>query len=224
MTLIFLGNAGVYLAGGGDGILVDAPNGRYTVFDPVTDDLMEPIAAGQPPYDCLRGLCFTHQHSDHYNRKRVRELLERRPDLTVFVPNGATPETGQIAMGNAEIRYFSAPHSGAELRGAYHRVLLASAGGKTVYLSGDADWSDPIHEKILTEYRPDAAVWNGNYVSHAEGRRLLALCPKNFLCHLPVLVEDKFGIGKKSRSSFDRYPEELANVTPVLAYPMEAEI
>ena len=224
MTLIFLGNAGVYLSGGSDGILVDAPNGRYTVFDPVADVLMEPIAAGHPPYDTLRGLCFTHQHSDHYNRKRVRELLERRPDLAVFVPNGATPETGEVAMGNAVVRYFTAPHSGAELRGTIHRVLLATVGGKTVYLSGDADWMDPIHKRILGTYRPDAAVWNGNYVSHEEGRRLLALCPKNFICHLPVLVEDKFGIGKKCQTSLERYAEELKTVTPVWTYPTEAEI
>lgn len=222
MKLRFLGNCGVYAYTPECGVLIDAPNGLHTVFDAVPELTMAQIAASEPPYDVLRAVCFTHKHSDHYDKKRLKSLLEQRPDLATFVPNGQTPQQGSEPFPGGCIRYFTAAHSGAEFAGVFHRVLLITIGSETLYVTGDADRTNPIHAEILQNEHP-IAVFNPNFVSHEAGRALLPLCKKVFIYHMPELSEDTLGIARKCRTSFVRYADELKNVTLIEHYPTEVE-
>lgn len=219
MTLTFLGNCAVSIFDDCGGVLIDAPNGRHTMFDAVPERLAEEIAASAPPYDRLLGLLFTHRHSDHYDRKRLAAIRLSRPELACFDVSGATPPSGTIALGGVTVRFETVAHSGAEFHDVFHRVLLVRFGDKSVYITGDADWTSPLHAAILREERPTAAIWNPNFVSHPEGRALLPLCANNFIYHIPVGVPDSLGIAGKCRRSFERYAPELANVTQIDRYP-----
>ena len=224
MQLTFLGNCGVAIFDERCGVLIDAPNGLHTVFDAVPESVTDAVSAAQPPYDRLRGILFTHRHSDHYNKKRLSAICERRPELSVLDVSGATPQRGTVTMGEIAVSYETVPHSGEEFRDVFHRVLLIRMPEGAVYVTGDADWTSPLHGQILLREKPVAAIWNPNYVSHPEGRALLRLCPHNFVYHMPVESADVLGIGAKCRRSFERYANELAGVTLIDRYPTTCEI
>lgn len=224
MHITFLENCGLYLQSHGQGLLVDAPNREKTLFDGVPEETVAAMAAGEPPYDVLAGLVFTHKHSDHYDKKRVRLLTDSRPALTVFAPNGATPPEGELDIGTFHVRYFTVPHSGKEFVSDYHRTLLISDGEVQLYVSGDSVWDRALHERILDGVALTAAVWNPNFVSQPEGRALLRLAPRNFINHYPIRSEEAFGIGKKCKTSFARYADELQTATLIDHLPMTADI
>ena len=207
-----LANCGLLLRLPDASIAGDAPNGLHTLFDPFPEAEQERMAAGEAPYEHLKGFLFTHRHSDHYDKKRLRAVLERRPELTAFSPSGATPENGELTIAPFRIRYASIPHSGSEFSEVYHRVVLIEAAGKTVYVTGDADWSPDRHLAVLGDCRPDLAVWNSNVFVHEESRGLLSIAAKNLIVHLPLHSEDALGVGRKCGSVRAKIGSEYPNV------------
>lgn len=224
MRCTALANCGLLLECGEDAVLIDAPCGRKTLFDGTDDREFKRILSSEGSYRNLRGLLFTHKHSDHYDSKRVRDLCMARPVLTMFAPNGATPEFSSLRVGVFEISCFSVPHSGEEFSGVYHRVFLIRGKESSVYLTGDASWDHPIHGEILEKYRPSAAFWNPNFLSHEEGRALLRKTQRNFINHMPVESDDSLGIGRKARTCFQRYVQEIGTTVLLTTYPVKFEI
>lgn len=214
-----LANCGLHLEYAGDSLLVDAPNGQRTAFDGVSSEEGNRMISGLPPYQNLRGLIFTHKHSDHYDRSRVRAAAAARPDLVVFAPNGLTSECGTVQAGAFSVDYYSIPHSGEEFADVVHRVFLIRAGKHRIYVTGDADWEHEAHGEIIRTTAPTAAFWNPNYVSHESARALLGQISQNFIYHLPVNAEDIFGFGRKCRSSYARHSSELIGTRLIEAYP-----
>lgn len=219
MRCTFLANCGVLLESNDASILVDAPNGLHTQFDGVSQDEHKAMVAGLAPYDGLCGMFFTHRHADHYDKKRVMEITAVRQNVGACVPNGATPTEGVVQAGPFLVRYFTIAHSGEEFSEVPHRVILAEAEGKRIYLTGDACWGNTLHQSILETFCPDAAIWNPNFVTHAEGRELLAAASRNYIYHMPVSVPDSFGIAAKCRTCMERYGSELQNTQVVEEYP-----
>ena len=215
----FLANCGVLVEAGEDSLLIDAPNCEHTLFDGCPQEEVEKMAAAEAPYGGLCGLFFTHRHSDHYDRKRVRQITDSRPELTVFSPNGMTPAAGTVQAGPFFVRYASIPHSGEEFAGVFHRVLIVTIGGKTLYFTGDADWDAQAHFSALDAAAPDAIFCNPNLLSHPDGRELLRRCGKAFVCHLPEKADDALGIGRKARTCLRRYGDELPRMTLIEHYP-----
>lgn len=223
MRCTFLANCGVLIEHAGESVLVDAPNGLHTLFDGVPAEEHQKMVDAARPYEGLRALFFTHMHADHYDKKRTREITQARADVISYVTNGATPKEGKIDIGTFCVRYFDIPHSGIEFMDVPHRTLLVEAGGKRIYITGDARWDSPFHSEILKAFSPDAAFWNPNYLSHEEGRTLMRLVGRNFLYHMPVIAGDTFGVGRKCRHDFKRYSDILP-ITLVDAYPTTIEI
>jgi len=214
-----LANCGLHLEYAGESLLIDAPNGQRTAFDAVSSEEGERIISGLPPYQNLRGLVFTHKHSDHYDRSRVRAAAASHSDLVIFAPNGITPDHGTLQAGAFSIDYFSVPHSGEEFANVIHRVFLIRAGKHRIYVTGDAAWEHDAHSEIIRTAEPTAAFWNPNYVSHASARAFLRQIPQNYIYHLPVNAGDTFGFGRKCRSSFARFGSELPGTKLIEAYP-----
>lgn len=223
MLCTFLANCGLLLQSGTNAILIDAPNGLHTSFDGLSEEEQHKMAAGTAPYDGLRALFFTHKHSDHYDKKRVREITDARENVFAYVVNGVTPSEGVVQAGPFTVHYFDIGHSGDEFADVFHRVLLVEAEGKKLYVTGDADWKIERHLPILQRFMPDAAVWNPNYLSHEEGRKILQSIPQNYIYHLPVLSDDVFGFDRKCRREFLRHGDVL-NCRLVDSYPQTVEI
>lgn len=210
MQITFLANCGMLLQGEKDSILVDAPNSLHTAFDGLPEEEFQKIVSAQSPYTSLRAMFFTHRHNDHYDKKRARHIMQSRQDVLSYSPNGATPKEGLVNAGEFAVRYVKVPHSGEEFSDVPHCVLLVEANNKRIYISGDAAWGDLLHEKIIREFSPQAAVWNPNYMNHPEGRRLFAMVPENYIYHLPINSEDVFGFGRKCRKEFEKFRQTLS--------------
>lgn len=224
MRCTFLANCGLLLASNGESILVDAPNGLHTAFDGISEAEYNKMLTGKPPYEGLCAMFFTHRHSDHYDKNRVRQLVQTRADVKAYAPNGLTPAEGAVQAGPFTVRYFAIGHSGEEFSDVVHRVLLVEAEGKRLYVTGDAMRDPDLHTPILQESAPDAAVWNPNYLSHEEGRRILRMVPRNFIYHLPVMANDIYGFGRKCESSFARYGQCLPQTHLIKTYPISFEL
>lgn len=220
----FLANCALYLETETEGLLLDAPNGLRSPFDGVSEEEGLRMINGEMPYDKLVGMVFTHKHSDHFDRRRARAILEKNPAAVLFAPGGGTAEQGEFLAGSAKIRYFAVPHSGQEFSNTVHRVFVIAMGGKTLYVTGDADWEADLHKEILHTYRPDVCFFNPNYVSHETGREVVQRSAKSFIYHMPFQSEDTYGIARKCRSSFDRYGMELQNAELITRYPITVEL
>ena len=223
MQITFLANCGILLQGENDAILVDAPNGLHTAFDGFPETEYEKILSAEQPYNGLKAMFFSHRHSDHYDKKRVREILRARENVCAYASIGATPTEGVVQAGEFTVRYFSIPHSGEEFSDVPHRVLLAEADGKRVYMTGDAVWDANAHRQIIDAFSPNVAVWNPNYMTHAEGRELMSFVGENYIYHLPVAAEDVFGFGRKCRKDFEKFGNRLP-VRLVDKYPFTVHI
>ena len=220
----FLGNCGLLLETESDAVLVDCPNGIHRAYDRLSEDEFARMRSGFSPYDKLKGLLFTHLHDDHYDKLRVVELVEQDDSLLLFAPDEATPNSGVLRVGGFLVRYFKVFHSGENLRDVPHWVLVVEADGKRVFITGDSEWTEQILTDLAITFHPDCGIFNPNFVSHDEGRRLMALIPKNYIYHYPVNREDLYGIARKCRSRFIKHAEELRNVTLVDWLPFTAEI
>ena len=204
-----LANCGLLLSCEGGSLLVDAPNHPHSGFDCVSDSETELMAQELSPYNHLCGAIFTHRHPDHYSRTRLDILLHGRSDFAVFTPNGSSQEKGRLSLGPFLVRYFTASHSGEEYADVPHCVFLVECGTSRLYITGDADWKDPIHERVISSFHPTVGFWNPNYLFHEDGRALLKQLPKNVIYHLPVSAPDRFGIGRKCNTDYQRYRDEL---------------
>lgn len=223
LRLVFLGNCGCFLSDGTAGLLLDAPNGLHTLFDSVSEELMDDLADGRAPLDGLCGVMFTHRHNDHYDKHRLKTLCERRGDIQVFDTNGATPLNGLVQMGPFSVQYASIAHSGNEFATVPHRVFWITIHGKSVYFTGDAWWQKEHHEPVWRGRTPTVGIWNPNFINHPEGRQLMQCCQHNVICHIPVSAQDVFGIGAKCEHSVQRFQDELPDLTCVRAYPTIVE-
>ena len=212
MRCLFLANCGILLQTENASLAVDTPNGAHTLFDGLPEEVLKQMAAGEAPFEHLRGFLFTHRHSDHYDKKRLHNVLVRRPELTSLSPSGVTPESGEFVWDPFRVRYCTIPHSGVEFSSVSHRVYLISADGKTVYVTGDADWSPERHLAALDGCKPDLAVWNSNVFTHEESRKLLERSAKNVINHLPLFSDDTLGVGRKCASVRTRIGSEYPNV------------
>lgn len=223
MRCTFLANCGLRLEHEGSVILVDAPNSLHSIFDGLSEAEHKKMVDGVAPYEGLCGLFFTHTHADHYDKKRVREITDARQNICAYAPNGQIPREGTLSVGPFTVRFFTIGHSGAEFADVVHRVLLVEAGGKSIYITGDAWWDSPAHLEIINVFKPAAAVWNPNFLSHEEGRALMGFVPMNYLYHLPVDADDVLGFGRKGRHDYARYKDYIS-IEMIDAYPTTVEI
>ena len=220
----FLGNCGFFLENETDAILVDCPNGFHYAYDRLAEEEYARILNRCGRYDKLRGLFFTHLHDDHYDAERTAELIENDRELVLFAPDANTEKSGAIQAGSFTVRYFKIPHSGENLRDVPHWVLMVETEGKQVFVTGDSEWTEPHLIELVAMYRPDCGIFNPNFVSHEEGRQLMAKIPENYIYHYPVNREDAYGIARKCRSRFVKHADELRNVHLVDELPYVAEI
>lgn len=221
LSCTFLANCGLLLCSDHQALLFDAPCGLNSPFDGTDEATFVRMRALQTPYEGLMGLFFTHKHSDHYDRDRVSVIHAEQESLVVHTPQ-TVPEV--VCVGDFIVRRYFVPHSGLEFTNVPHCCYLVEAEGKKVYVTGDADWMHPMHQSVLNAHNVDAAVWNPNFVTHDEGRDLLHSLPRNFINHMPILSEDKFGIGRKCRTSFVKYAKALTNCELIDVYPITREI
>ena len=170
LRVTLVANAGLLLEFDGVRILMDAIYGRKGhPFSNLRPEMWEELLAGEPPFDHIDYLFFTHRHPDHFTPRMVLEYLKVRHVRGVFMPQCEEAErcglTGFLkehhipcvelspltnrASFRIEPRIVVRPiqtwHLDEQFRGVPHFCFLINFGGRQVLFTADADY---VHERF----------------------------------------------------------------------------
>ena len=173
MRITLVSSCGLVLEQDGSALLIDALNKQFRCYYGLPPEVFAKMLAGEPPYDAVCGVLFTHAHPDHYSASRT-EQLRAACGAPVFLLQPNTPERLMMQLGPFTVECSRFPHIPVPgMAEAPHAVYWISAAGKSIYVTADAQIDTERHRAILHGRRADAAFWNGQYLSHPETRELL---------------------------------------------------
>ncbi|MCI8525791.1 MAG: hypothetical protein HFF17_07695 [Oscillospiraceae bacterium] len=220
LQAVLLSSTGLFFSCGTSSILVDVLNGAFRCFRAVDAGTARAVILGEPPYDQVDGIFYSHLHPDHYDQASNAAFLRRHPGISAFFPQADTPDHGVVHTGAFTVEYQYLEHVPCDYAWAKHYVFLISAGGTSVYLTTDAGLAVEGHRAFLGGRPVDYAFWNAIYLSYPQTRRLLReAAAKTYIYHMPEPAGDTSGICRKAARNFARYPEELAACTVLTQYP-----
>lgn len=213
MDISLLCNAGLALTYEGKTLLVDVPSGLCPPFQRMEEPLWEKILHRESPFENVCGLYFTHDHPDHCDRERVADYRRLWPEVPVYFPE-AEQQEGTVVMGPFVISYGQFPHAPLDEPVPPHVVTWIRAGEQSVYITADAVPDVDRHRAFLKGRKANFAFWTSMYLSRPETRQLLhETAENNFIYHMPADDPDSWGLWRKCRLNFERFGEELENIT-----------
>ena len=224
-------NAGVSIEVGGKRILVDAFHqkkqpGFSTVESQLFQKMLTQDAFSQPDY-----LCYTHKHSDHYDKKMTQVILATAPNAKLIQPEpeleGAVQLSGEEFVwkdGQTTIHFLKLPHEGALYQDTVHYGLLITAGDVTILLPGDCAVASPVLEEKISNRKINLAILDFPWVTLRKGREFLQKhLPADhiLLYHLPFKEDDVNGY----RSAAIRWAQQLSGAADIrlLMEPLQTE-
>lgn len=168
IRVTLLANAGVLIRYRDTALLLDGLFGRKdNPFSLLPPGCREAMLRGEPPFERLDYLLFTHYHPDHFDPEMVRALLERRRVKGLFYPKDEAPavqklsrwlqqegipcvplcrDTDRAAIQiepGISVQAFMVPHLGEEYRSVPHVCYLLTFDGRRVLFTADSDY---LHE------------------------------------------------------------------------------
>jgi L-ascorbate metabolism protein UlaG (beta-lactamase superfamily) len=133
LTVIHLGNEGVWIDAPSGGIVIDGLFGEgLTGYETVPARERKRLERAAPPYDEARLLLATHHHGDHFDAAAVASHLSANPEAIFFSTGRAVAELRALGEASAERARSAEPEAGAtiemSLGFAELRVLKISHG------------------------------------------------------------------------------------------------
>ena len=225
MKITLVSNCGLVLEQDGSALLLDTLNKQYRCYYGLPPERFAAMLAGEPPYDAVCGILFTHAHSDHYSAGRA-EQLHAACGAPVFLPQPDMPEHLTMQFGPFTVECSKFPHIPVPgMEALPHAVYWISTAGKNVYVTADAQIDTARHRAILHGRQAEAAFWNGQYLSHPETRELvLETAEKNYVYHIPIDEKDACGIRRKCERNMARFGAALPTVSLLEQYPSVLEV
>ena len=209
MKLFHTENAGVYIRSAGTGLFIDGIHGGTSVgFSPMTAEELHQVEAKEGIFSQLDGLLFTHLHIDHFQAKKVTQLMSHYPDLAIWGPGlekrhlEAYEEDGEdvrFRIGDFFVRGYRTDHSGKPFQKEPHLSLLITeeSTGENVFIAGDAIFYPEQAEKILEDVERVDMAFTMIYqlIEESSVRFLNTLKPERVLLyHRPKPEEDRNGL------------------------------
>ena len=103
MRITLVSSCGLVLEQDGSALLIDALNKQFRCYYGLPPEVFAKMLAGEPPYDAVCGVLFTHAHPDHYSASRA-EQLRAACGAPVFLPQPNTPERLMMQLAFELIR------------------------------------------------------------------------------------------------------------------------
>ena len=208
MKIFHTENAGVYLRTETTGLLIDGVHGGASVgFSPMAPEEIRQIESREGIFSRLDGLLFTHLHIDHFQAKKVTELMRHYPDLAIWGPNlerrhlmdyVEEGEDVRFRIGDLTVFAIRTEHSGKPFQKEPHMsLLITDEKGENVFISGDAAFYPEQAERVREISGGIDAIFIMIYQLIETGSRhfLNALRPRRILLyHKPRPEEDKNGL------------------------------
>ncbi len=166
-------NAGLLLEYGGVTLLLDGifgPEGHP--FSTLMPEAREGMLRGEPPFQRIDYLLFTHLHPDHFSPEMTGEFLRRRRVKGLFLPDGSTAAmdrlkkqveadrtpcvllSGQTDHASYRIepgltvQAFSTLHLDRKYHGIPHFCYLLTFGEKRALFTADVDYTEETFENL----------------------------------------------------------------------------
>jgi L-ascorbate metabolism protein UlaG (beta-lactamase superfamily) len=247
IRVTLLANAGVLIRYRGVSLLLDGIFGQKdNPFSPLPEGCREAMLRGEPPFQELDYLLFSHYHPDHFAPEMVRRLLERRPVRGLFYPRDDAPEVRQLSgwlrqevipcvllshktdraviqiEPHISVQAFMTAHLGQEYRDVPHACYLLTFDGRRVLFTADTDY---LHETLshLSGTHLDAVFLNPLFYQACFNRRLFrGYFDTDTLCvyHVPFREDDRMHMQDMARRMPQAAREAGLRVLP-LTEPMQ---
>lgn len=235
IRVTLVANTGLLLRYGNTGILADAlfSPGEHG-FSAPSPETWEKLLRGEPPFETVDTLLFTHLHSDHFSPERTLEFLRRRRVKGLLLPYAerlerqgfydALKESGTacelLTERTAKTAFSLSPQVRVEafrtlhLDPKYHEVphfcYLIAFGGKRLLLTADVDYTaEPL--TFVGEERLRAAFVNPLFFSALRHRRLFhgtLSAEAVAVYHLPFPEQDGRQFHRRLARDLQAWPED----------------
>jgi L-ascorbate metabolism protein UlaG (beta-lactamase superfamily) len=235
IRVTLVANTGLLLRCGNTGILADAlfAPGEHG-FSAPSPETWEKLLCGEPPFETVDTLLFTHLHSDHFSPERTLEFLQRRRVKGLLLPYAeelerqgfydAVRESGTacqlLTERTAKTAFSLAPQVRVEafrtlhLDPKYHEVphfcYRITFGEKRLLLTADVDYTAETLD-FLGEDRLRAAFVNPLFFSALRHKRLFrGTLPTEAVAvyHLPFPEQDGRQFHRRLARDLQAWPED----------------
>lgn len=232
VTLTMTSNAGVLLEFRGKTLLVDGIfRDKIPRFSGLKEEIWNMMIEGEPPFEHIDHILFTHSHGDHFSPGLTMEYISLHEVKSIFLPDveeiresgvlQAAEEKGvktKLLSGATDgivfdlgdgirVRAFRTLHLDERYRDVLHICYMVSCGEKKILFTGDVDYlNDTLQFAEGTCLR--AAFINPLFLGALETGRLFKglLEADNYLVyHIPFEEDDTLGIRRKLLRTVNRW-------------------
>lgn len=219
MKITLICNCGLVFSSQGQTLLIDALTQKLPPFYALPEKTRQEILDGKGRYQSVCGMLFTHLHPDHFDPVAAEQFATQNKKALTYIPSRRTPAPDILHAGCFTVEMHRTRHTPVPGYGkSTVDTMIVSAEGKCVYVASDCAPEALLHERTLGGRVMDAAFWNGEMLLYKPEREMLRACAvQNYIYHIPEDAND--GLRRKLERLMLRYPQELANVTLLCAYP-----
>lgn len=235
IEITLVANAGLIIGYRGQKLLLDGLHSQQdSMFSPVPPYMQERIMKGNPPFDHIRWVVFTHIHADHFSGEIVNQYLQAADPEMLVIPSGgeqnisapsnkSTCTIQSIALpigqcreinlhGLGKLIAFSSKHAGTEYKNVNHLCYALYFGSKKLLILGDADYDITYLKQIAGREVFDAVIVNPLFLHLPKGRKVLtqSLQTKEIIFyHLPFAKDDWIHFRDMMAKDMKQYKEML---------------
>lgn len=247
ISITLLANAGVRIGYRGMTLLLDGVFGREgNPFSTMPAGCWQKMCRGEPPFEQLDCLLFTHFHPDHFSPEMTMELVEDRPVKALFFPEDSAPQVQELKHFLAHrkipcaclshvtdhavwqvgehirLQAFRTQHLGPEFYGVPHVCYRIAFDGREVLFTADTDY---LHESLtqVAGVSLEAAFVNPLFFQALFDKRLFhgALAAEHIgVYHIPFREDDRMHMRESVRRRLSASGAENLQILP-LSEPYE---
>lgn len=173
LHVTLIANAGLLLQYNGCTLMLDGIyGGEGHPFSNIRPAVWQAMLRGDPPFEKIDYLLFSHAHPDHFSAPMVQAFLERRRIKGFFIPEGRTVEKSGLIGYLKEsgtpcvllskqtdhaayriepgitVQAFSTHHLDKKYQNVHHVCYLITFGEKKVLFTADVDYTQETFDAI----------------------------------------------------------------------------
>ncbi len=246
LKILSIVNCGVLINTKKTAVLIDGICEETEYFDGLDARTYRKMMNKEAPFEQIDYILHTHSHKDHLDFNRLTQYVAAHKISGLFLPK--TDEPGMAAlqeqinknkiqlvtpefdvngkrkwiMGDVSLTYFRNAHSGKEYENVNHYTLLLETPGKTIYFSGDSDFTEEVQAENLSGTDVDIAFFNPYHLSSASGRMIISKinAKVNYIYHIPPVEKDHFQIRRQAVRNLQKYSSTLPITRLILDSPL----
>ena len=235
LRVTLVANAGLLIRFGNTTLLMDGIYGTEGhPFSNLPPDLWRKMEAGEPPFETIDYLLFTHAHPDHFSPQMTADFLRHRKVKGVFAPDTRSvreselpqllKDSGTPAVFLSEgtdhaayriepqltVRAFSTRHLDRKFYHVHDFCYLITFGDKNILFTADVDYTSEDFSRI-SRFPLHAAFVNPLFFADLRrGRLFHGVLNPTYYCiyHVPFSKDDGMHMRPTLANDLVKWPME----------------